>query len=117
MDTIEPITESVEWYEYILVIMDCFTRMTELYPTYTTNAEEAAQCLFDFINRYWSLDEIITDNGTQFVNDVIKRLTTHYIECKHLTTLAYSKEETALIERNNKEVVRFIRGLVFETKL
>ena len=38
------------------------------------------------------------------------------ISTEHITTLAYSKEENAIVERVNKESMRHIRNLIFEYK-
>ncbi len=71
MDTIGPLPESVNGHKFILVIIDCFSRWVELYKCHSTEAEEAARHLLDFVGRYGCPREIVTDNGSQFVNDVI----------------------------------------------
>ena len=57
--------------------------------------------------------QILTDNGTQFVNELIKELL-QVLGVQHLTILAYSKEENAIVERANKEVLRHLRNIVFK---
>jgi hypothetical protein len=53
--------------------------------------------------------QLRSDNGSHFVADVIRE----FLILKGLT-LAYSKEENALVERMNKEINRHLRALTFE---
>jgi hypothetical protein len=116
MDTIGPLPESEEGHKYILVIIDCFSRWVELYTCKTTEAEEAAKHLLDFVGRYGCPKEIITDNGSQFVNDVID----HFIKlfgAEHLLSIPYSKQENAIVERINKEVMKHLRHIIFDSNI
>ena len=36
---------------------------------------------------------------------------------EHVRTMAYSKEENAIIERVNKEVMRHLRAILFEKQI
>ena len=49
------------------------------------------------------------DNGPHFIAEII-----HLIGVKHCLTLAYSKQENAVVERYNKEINRHLRALTFE---
>ena len=115
LDTIGPLPESTEGYRFILVVIDCFTRIIELYPCKTPEAEEAAHHLVDFLSRYGLPDQILSDRGTQFVNSVFKTLVER-IDSEHVRSLANSKQETGIVERANKEVLRFLIPLVYLKK-
>jgi hypothetical protein len=58
--------------------------------------------------------EVVHDGGTEFSNNGITEL---FAMCgMHNTkTLAYSKEENSMVERANKEVMRHLRNILFET--
>lgn len=116
MDTIGPLPESTDGKKYILVMMDCFSRFVELFAIRTTSAEECASCLLQFIGRYGAPEQIMSDRGTQFVNAIVanllKRTGTH-----HILSIAYSKQENALVERMNREVMRQLRAMVSERKI
>ena len=60
--------------------------------------------------------QILTDNGTQFKNDTLKELFA-LIGIEHILVLAYSKEENAIVERNNREVLRHLRAFVYDLNL
>lgn len=93
-------------------MIDAFTRFTELYAVKNAGAEESARCLLDFIGRYGAPEQIVSDNGSEFVNDAIAAIM--IMTGTDLTnTLAYSKEENGIVERANREVLRHLRAFVF----
>ena len=113
MDCIGPLKLTDDGYSNILVIIDNFSRYTVLYPLKEKSGPEIAQCLLTHIGTYGCPNIIQMDNGTEFVNavvtEVLKLLGTH-----SATILAYSKDENAIVERCNKEVMRHLRALVYE---
>jgi hypothetical protein len=119
MDTIGPIkpkSKSKHDFQYILVMIDNFTRFVTLYPCKTTEAEEAAKHLLSHIGLFGQPENLQSDRGSQFVNDTVKYLT-KLIGVKFTPTMAYSKEENSIVERANKEVMRHVRAYVHETKV
>ena len=60
--------------------------------------------------------EILTDGGTQFSNEIISDLV-NILNTKLMITIAYSKEENAIVERSNKEVMRHLRAFIFDHKI
>jgi len=105
---------SDEGHEYILVVIDCFTRFVELYPlNKSTDAIQAATALLDYTGRYGIPDSIRLDRGSQFVNQLINAFV-QLIGTSMEFTIAYSKEENSMVERANKEVNRYLRGIIFE---
>jgi transposase InsO family protein len=98
---------------YVLVIIDTFTRWVELYHTVDASALSTAQCLLKHFGRFGAPLQLRSDNGPQFIADVIKEFLS-LIGTQHCLTLAYSKVENALVERMNKEVNRHLRALTFD---
>ena len=98
---------------YVLVIIDTFTRWVELYHTLDATALSAAQCLLKHFGRFGAPHQLRSDNGPHFVAEVIREFLL-LIGTTHCLTLAYSKEENALVERMNKEINRHLRALTFE---
>ncbi len=95
MDTIGRLPTSAEGFQFILrlVIIDCFTRTIELYPCRGTDAKEAALHLIDFISRYGTPEEFVSDRGTQFANAVLAAALI-ILGVDHILSHANSKEET-----------------------
>lgn len=116
MDTVGPLPADTEGYKFVLVIIDCFTRVIELYKCRTTEAAEAAFHLIDFISRYGTPEEVLSDRGTQFVNATIDSAL-QTLGVQHLLSLARSKEENAIVERSIKEVLRHLIPMVYDSKI
>jgi hypothetical protein len=114
IDTIGPLPKDSEGNQFVLTIIDTFTRYTELYAIKDTGAAASVYPLLDHIGRYGCPVSIQSDNGSQFVNDLIASLL-RLVGTSHSLTLAYSKEENAIVERANKEALRHLRALVFNT--
>ena len=116
MDTIGPLPPDEQGNEYILVIIDCFSRWVQMYPTRTTEAREAARHLLTWISNYSAPCEILSDRGSQFVNEVIDDTLT-LVGTTRLLSLAYSHEENGLVERANQTVMRHLRTICADRKI
>ena len=115
-DSIGPLPPDEYGNRYILVIIEQFSRLVQLYPIKDTSAEQALKGLVKWTCNFGIPAQILTDNGTQFVNGLI----TEFIKltgCEHVRTMPYSSEENALVERANKEVVRHLRTIFFDKKI
>ena len=74
VDTIGPLPPDADGNEYILAVIDCFSRFLELYAIKDTTALAATNSLVNFTGRYGVPAEILTDNGTQYANKVMEEL-------------------------------------------
>lgn len=116
IDAMGPFPETAEGYQHILVVIDCFTRFVELFPIKTTSAAEAKRAILALIGRYGIPNSITTDGGSQFKNRTIQELIDS-LGIEHNITMSYSKEENAMVERANKEVLRHLAAMVYETRI
>ena len=98
---------------YIFVIVDTFTRWVELFHTVDATAMSAAKCLFQHFGRFGAPCQLRSDNGPHFVADLITEFLA-LVGVEHCLTLAYSKEENAIVERMNKEINRHLRALTYD---
>jgi hypothetical protein len=113
VDTLGPFPTDSWGNQYIIVVIDTFTRFVELYPSRDCTAQEAAKALLNHVGRSGAPYHILSDNGSQYVNKLIEELV-KLIGIRHNTTLAYSHEENAIVERANKEVLRHLRTMIFD---
>jgi hypothetical protein len=113
VDTIGPLPKTLgSENEHLVVCICSFTRFVELYPQKTTRADETAVNLLDFFGRYGEPEQVISDNGRQFVNETLKAMEIAVgTSFDHI--LPYSKEENAIVERANREVLRHLTGLIY----
>ncbi len=70
----------------------------------------------DHVCRYGIPITIRSDRGTQFVNGIIKELL-DLLQVEHEVSLAYSKEQNAIVERANREVMRHLTAIVFDKRV
>jgi transposase InsO family protein len=113
IDTMGPFDPDENNNTYIITIIDCFTRWVELYPVQDVSAKSAAQALLNHVGRFGEPNQILSDNGTQYVNELIKQYT-KLVDIEHVRTLSYSKEENSIVERVQKEVLRHLRAIIFD---
>jgi hypothetical protein len=107
MDTLGPLPPDANGFTYILVMVDTFSRWTDLFPLKTTSAEEAAKAVLDFCTRYGTPERVTSDNGPQFVNEIIQELSTN-LHLRTITTIPGNHQENGLVENR----IRFIRRLI-----
>ena len=98
---------------YILVIVCTFTRWIELYHILDATALSAAECLLKHSGRFGAPCQLRSDNNPHLIADLIREFLI-LIGVKHCLTLAYSKEENAIVERYNKEINRHLRTLTYD---
>ena len=85
----------------------------ELYATIDATAQSTAECLLQHFGRFGAPRQLRSDRGPHFIAEVVEQFLTH-AGVEHKLTLAYSKEENAIVERFNKEINRHVRALTFD---
>ena len=115
IDHIGPIGSTPDAFgnRHILVIVDTFSRWTELYPVPDVGADTTAICLGDYILRYGPPRIAHSDHGSAFIDASFNALAKMAnIEVTH--PIAGDKESTGIVERENKEVRRHLKNLMTE---
>ncbi|GKT29468.1 Transposon Tf2-6 polyprotein, partial [Aduncisulcus paluster] len=114
VDTIGPFPESRDGNKYGLSFIDSFTRYIEIFPTKTAKAEEAASILYhEYILRFGVPEIIKSDNGKQFVNSLWEHLL-KWLDISHRKTTVYNPQSNGIVERSNRELLKFLRALIGE---
>ena len=75
---------------YILNIIDSFSKWVELFACNNCTALEAARCLLQHFGRYGDPSQILSDNGSHFVNEVISEFL-QLVGNEHKLTVACSQ--------------------------
>jgi len=116
LDTIGPFPPDQFGNQYVIVMIDCFSRFITLYPTKTRDADEAAEAVIQQIGHYGVPGQILSDGGGEYVNDIIKELL-EMAGTEHVATIAHSHEENSMVERHNAEVSRWLREILYDSKI
>lgn len=116
IDAIGPFPTTDEGYQYILCIVDTFSRFTELYPMVSTDAISAATAVLQHVGRYGMPSKIRTDMGPQFWNGLFDELQ-RMMTWDHEYNIQYSHQDGAIVERVNKEVGRHLQNLILRERI
>jgi hypothetical protein len=116
VDYIERLVADKYGNNMIIVIIDNFSRFTYLYPCNSTAAEGAADALLQFCGAYVTPLHFTTDSGSNFKSKLVGALLER-LGSDHFLTTAYSKEMNSLLERQNKEVLRHLRNIIFDYRV
>ena len=86
---------------YIMVIIDHFTRWMELFALNTMEAIEVAEKLLEFTCRHGSPLKILSDQGTNYQSELLNELY-EILDIEKLKTTPYHPECDGLSERSNR---------------
>jgi transposase InsO family protein len=102
IDIVGPLPLSSQRNKYIIVAVDYFTRWPEAKAVKTANAITVADFIYDeIICRFGAPKIIQSDQGTHFVNEVIRQLTEKF-RIRHKLSSPYHPQSNGLVERFNK---------------
>ena len=111
-DTKGPLTPSSEGNCYIMVIVDAFTHYVALNPVPHCNAYYAYTTLYEHWIAEFGLPEIlVTDKGTEFINNEIITLCQLY-NIKHKPRTSHAPSTNGLVEGMNRSLQEYLRCII-----
>jgi hypothetical protein len=116
INAIGPFPEDEYGNAYILVFIDCFSRFLLLYATKDVTAKAAHECILHMCGIFPTPEIYYTDNGSQFTAEMIEELYA-MLGSVHDTSMVGSHEENGIVERANREVLRHLLAIVYDTKI
>ena len=111
MDIMGPVTRSKTGFSYVLVIQDLFTKWVEVVPLRRTTGKHISEALDNLIFCQWGTPRVLlTDNGTEFLNKDVRRLT-QLTGVRHHTTPPYHPQANP-VERVNRVLKTLLRAYI-----
>ena len=109
IDVLSGFLPTVSGNRYILVCIDNFTRYCELVPIPDKSAVTIARAFnAHILCRHDTPVELMSDNGTEFVNDVLRSLCS-LMNIKHINVLPYRPQANGITERLNRSILNCMR--------
>jgi len=102
-------------YNYCIVIVNLYTKLTQIYPTKDATGKTMALCLFDFLTSYGLVDEIHSDPGSDLSSKVVQELES-WFGINHVFGLV-DRHTSSGVESTNGRILRHLRALVFDERL
>ena len=97
-------------YQYVLLVVDSFTKWVEAFPMKSQEAVEVAKCLFENIfSRFGCPKSLVSDRGKSFMNNLVTSLCDIF-EIKHFLTSSYHPQTNSQVERTNSTLIQCLRA-------
>ncbi|GFS05268.1 Gypsy retrotransposon integrase-like protein 1 [Elysia marginata] len=114
MDIVGPINPPSEaGHRFILTLIDYATRYAKAVPLCKINTETVAEALVDIYSRLGVPEEVLSDQGTQFMSDCMKEVC-RLLGIKQRVTTPYHPMCNGLVERFNATLKTCLRRLCNE---
>ncbi|BHF74590.1 hypothetical protein SprV_0501767600 [Sparganum proliferum] len=112
VDLVGPIASSAGGNRFILVMVDCFTKMAEAVPLPDASALTVARAIFNgWICRWGVPDQPHSDRGSSFESSVVHQLC-KVLKIKKTRTTAYHPQGNGQVERTNRTLINLLRAFV-----
>ena len=110
IDIVGELPRGTTGYRYILTIVDYATRYPEAIPLRSTSSKAIADALIHYFSRVSIPDEIVSDQGSNFMSKLMAQLY-EQLGITKIKTSVYHPEGNGLVERYNG-TMKFVRERV-----
>ena len=115
IDVLGPLKKA-QGYQYVLVMVDSFSRWCEAFPMYTQEATEIAELIYmNIICRFGAPDTLLSDRGTNFMSNVVRELC-RLFEITKTETSSYHPQTNSAVERLNSTIGSTLRTYINENQ-
>ena len=113
IDIVGPLPKIRKGNRYILVICDYATRYPEAIPMRYIDAESVAEVLIKFFSTVGIPKEILSDQGSNFMSQLLKEMY-RLLGVHPIRTTPYHPQTDGLVERFNKTLKSLLRRTIKE---
>ena len=113
IDIVGELPRTTTGYKYILTIVDYATRFPEAIPLRSTNSKTIADALIQYFSRVGIPDEIVSDQGSNFMSKLMAQLYDQ-LGITKIKTSVYHPEANGLVERFNGTLKGMLKKFVQE---
>ena len=113
IDIVGPLPRSHKGYQYVLVICDYATRYPEAFPLRSIEAHRIAEELIVFFSRMGIPREILSDQGTNFMSQLLKEIY-RLLNIHPIRTTPYHPQTDGLVERFNRTLKSMLKKVASE---
>ena len=107
MDLVDMSTVS-QSYRYLLVLQDYYSGFTILTNLRSKKASGVTKALWDALSLFGPPQALLTDNGKEFINSLVKNLV-ETEQIQHVTTFPYHAQGNAKNERSHQVIRQALR--------
>ena len=111
IDIAGPLPRTYSGNRYVLTVVDYATRYPEAFAIPSQTAEVVADALIELFSRVGIPDELVSDQGTCFMSELMKQLCRN-LNINKLRSSPYHPETNGLVERFNGTMKSMIRKFV-----
>ena len=113
IDLVGPLPMSGRKHRWILTLVDCATRCPEAIPMNGIDTIECAEELANIFSRIGILREILSDQGSQFVSDLMCEVS-RLLSVRQLQTTPYHAQCNGLVEHWNGTLRKMLQKITVE---
>lgn len=113
IDIIGPLQKSAKGNKYIVAVTDHFSKWSEAAAIPDKSAASVASFLYSVVCRLGCMETLISDQGREFVNQVIDKLMAH-LQSEHRISSPYHPQTNGQRERDNRTLKDALCKLVDE---
>lgn len=112
MDLVGPLPITPDENQYVLTIQDNLTKYCLGFPIKNKRASTVADIFArKFIATFGCPRAILTDQGKEFINDLLSNLATIF-KIKHVTTSGYHPQSNGSLERSHQVLIDYLKHYI-----
>ena len=115
VDVVPVTPHSKDGYTAIITMVNQFTHFVYLYPVKEANSRSMCQAIMAYISNFGLVDQIISDPGTENLNQAVKDLNA-WLGIRHVVSLT-DVHTSCGVENTNRQIIDHLTALTSDLRL